>query len=119
MINLFNSIKKKYRRKKKKFFAFNRYLKHPSYVFDKNRNDEYLNLLITEAEYTDRKKNMKLSRNPDPLNPDKPAHIVREINKNEYRVFSFGNKSRKWKFDKKDKKKVNKLIKELKQKEKR
>ena len=120
MINLFKLFKKKHKKKHKvPFFAYNRYTKHPSYVFEKNKTDEYLNLLITESKYTDRKRNLKLYKNPDPWNRDKPAHIVKEIRKNSYKVFGFGNKTRKWNFIKNDKKRVKKLIKELKQKEKR
>ena len=118
MINLFKLFKKKHNKKHKvPFFAYNRYIKHPSYSFKKDKNNEYWNLTITKATHTDGKENLKLLKNPDPLKPDVPAHIVREINKNKYRSFRFGDPRFKWEFSNNDKKKVKKLIKELKRNE--
>ena len=120
MINLFKLFKKKHKKKHKvPFFAYNRYTKHPSYSFKKDKNKEYWNLTITKASITDGKENLKLERNPNLSRQDIKAYIVKELNKNKYRTFRFGDSKYKWKFIKKDNKRVKKLIKELKQKEKR
>lgn len=120
MISLFKLFKKKDKKKHKvPFFAYNRYTKHPSYSFKKDKNKEYWNLTITKAPITDGKENLKLERNPNLNRQDIKAYIVKEIYKNKYRSFRFGDSRYKWNFIKKDKKRVKKLIKELKRKEKR
>ena len=120
MINLFKLFKRKHKKKHKvPFFAYNRYTKHPSYSFKKDKNKEYWNLTITKASSTDGKENLNLENNPNLNRQDIKAYIVKEIYKNKYRVFRFGDPKFKWKFSKYDKKRVKKLIKEMELKEKR
>lgn len=89
-------------------FRKNKISGHPAYIYQKVGN-KYLYIGITHANITDKTKNIKLDKNPNPL--DKKTAYIRpkseQQKENKFSKKPFKN----WKFTEKDKDKVNKVIK--------
>jgi len=77
---------------------------HPAYIYAKIGND-YKYLGLTHSDITKGVKNIKLDKNPNPL--DKRSAYVRPKAEKE-KTRNFGKKLKGWKFTKEDKQKINK-----------
>ncbi len=86
-------------------FRFNRRRKHPTYVF-KKRGNKYHSITITHADFTRKKKNIELYKNPNP-NDKRKAYLIPKVNVDEISVFD--KPKRRWFFDRNDKRKVKRI----------
>lgn len=78
---------------------------HPTYIY-KRVGDKYFFIGITHSEITDGVRNIKLDKNPNPL--DTKESFVRPFSSEE-EIDKFGSKKKKWRLSKGDRKKLRKI----------
>ena len=84
-------------------FRKNKDTRHPAYIYAKVGND-YKFIGLTHSPITNKVKNIKLERNPNPTD-SRDAYFVPKASK--ARVNRFKKKENGWSFSQSDKKKIN------------
>lgn len=93
-------------------FRKNKRIKHPTYVIDKHGNI-YKYIGITHSPKTNNEDNIPLSKNPNPKD-NRAAYMRPYVEDDDFRNFGRGYND--WQFSEADRKTVQKIIKEGKQK---
>ena len=78
---------------------------HPTYIY-KKVGDRYYFIGITHAEITNKIRNIRLIKNPNPF--DSRISYVRPFSSEE-KVYKFGKKKTGWKLSKEDRKTINEI----------
>ena len=98
----------------RKGFRKNKRIRHPTYVVGEI-DEKYEYLGITHSESYEGIRNVPLERNPDPEDGER-AYLRPIVEKDHPK--NFGRSLKGWNFSKSDKKKVDEIVKEYKQKKK-
>ena len=96
----------------RKGFRKNKRIKHPAYVVDENGN-LYQYIGVTHSKMTGSENNIPLLKNPNP-DDSRQAYIRPRVEEDDSK--NFGRRYSNWKFSKKDKRKVEKIIENSKKK---